>query len=326
MTRLDRRTLLRGGPAALAAAGLVTAATTQQAFASAPLAARQAPGFYRFHVGTLEVTVVSDGHLAFPADGLWKAPAADIDAALAADFRSGTPAVLQLNTLVVNTGDKLVLVDSGTGGKFQTTGGKMAANLAAAGYAPEQVDAIVFTHWHPDHLWGVSDGGNAKLLFPNAEYVATGTEHDFWAAPELPGKVPAGMKAMVDSTQTNIGLVAPRFRAVAPGAEIAPGIHSVDTPGHTPGHQSILLSSGDQTLLISGDVVANATLSFVHPEWAIGFDMDPTLAGSTRAKFLDRCVADRQLVASYHLPFPAIGHVARDGGAYRWVPAEWVWL
>ncbi len=333
MTDIDRRTLLHGGSAALVSAALVSAAlvsavalTSGAARAAAPPAARQAPGFYRFKVGTLEVTVVSDGTLGFPANGLWSDHAAEVAGVLAAEFRPATPAVLQLNTIVVNTGDKLVLLDSGTGGKFQSTSGALLANLAAAGYAPEQVDAVVFTHLHPDHLWGISDAGNAALRFPNAELVIAETEHGFWSAEALPGQVPAGMKQMVDVTQTNLALAKPKLRLVQAGAEVLPGIATVATPGHTPGHVSIHLASGADQLLVSGDVVANATISFEKPDWAIGFDMDKPQATATRAAFLDRAAADRVLVASYHLPFPAVGHVVRDGAAYRWVPAEWGWM
>ena len=323
MTHIERRALIRGGSAALVATALAAAA--HPGWAAAPLAAKQAPGFYRFKVGSLEVTVISDSNVAFPADGLWKAPGVDIAASLASEFRPASPALLQLNTVVVNTGDKMVLIDTGTGGKFQSTSGHVIENLAAAGYSPDQVDLIVFTHFHPDHLWGISDRTNGKLLFPNAQFVGTDVEHGFWAAPGLSGKMPAEMKAMVDATQANLALLGQRFSPVKAGAELAPGIHSVDTPGHTPGHTSVLLSSGSDTLLLTGDVIHNAAISLQHPDWPIGFDMDPTLAGKTRAAFLDRVAADKTLVASYHLPFPGVGHIVRDAGTYRWVPVEWVW-
>ncbi len=323
MLTLDRRTLLRAGTAAAVAA---TAGLAAPAQARAPLAGKQTAGFYRLKIGSIEVTVLSDGSVAFPADFLWAAPPADITAALSADFLPSAPAVAQLNTILVNTGDKLVLIDSGTGGKFQNTSGRLLANLAAAGYAPADIDTVLFTHFHPDHLWGISDAKNAALLFPSAEFVASETEIGFWGASELPGKVPEGMKAMVEATQGTMSLTKGRLRGIKAGAEVVPGLNTIDTPGHTPGHMSIHIGSGDADLIVTGDVVFNPAVTFRHPDWPVGFDMDKEMAAKTRKAFLDRVSADKTLIAGYHLPFPALGHVARDGNAYRYVPADWRWV
>ena len=320
---IARRTLFRTG-SAMAAAAAVAAAPTGKALAGVPQAGKRNPGFYRLKLGSIEATVISDGTIAFPPS-LWTAPLPDVDAALAADDRSTEEVVFQLNTMLIDTGNKLVLIDTGTGGKLQDASGALLANLAAAGYRPEQVDVVLFTHAHPDHLWGVADKATGRLLFPHAEYVGTETERKFWSDPALPGQVPTGMQAMVDTTQQHLKLISSRFRPIKAGAEIVPGITSLDTPGHTPGHISFHVGSGNEAMLVSGDVVANDTLSFQRPEWGYGFDVDAAQAAKTRVAFLDRCVADRTLIASYHLPFPAVGHVVRDGSAYRWIPAEWRW-
>ena len=320
---IERRTLFRAG-SAIAAAAVATATPIGKASAAAQSAGRHNPGYYRLKLGSTEVTVISDGTIAFPPS-LWTAPLPEVDAALAADDRSTEEVVFQLNTMLVNTGSKRVLIDTGTGGKLQDASGALLANLAAAGYRPEQVDVVLFTHAHPDHLWGVADKATGRLLFPNAEYLGTETELKFWSNSALPSQVPAGMRAMVDTTQQHLKLISSRLRPIRAGAEVVPGITSVDTPGHTPGHVSFHVGSGNEAMLVSGDVVANATLSFSRPEWGYSFDVDAVQAAKTRLAFLDRCVADRTLVASYHLPFPAVGHVVRNGSAYRWLPAEWRW-
>ena len=320
---IQRRTLFRAG-SALTAAAAVGISPVGKALAEAPRVGKQNAGFYHLKLGSTEATVISDGTIAFPPS-LWTAPLPEVNAALVADARSTEEVAFQLNTMLINTGNKLVLIDTGTGGKLQNASGALVANLAAAGYRPEQVDMVLFTHAHPDHLWGVTDKATGKLLFPNAEYAGTETELKFWSDPALPGQVPAGMRTMVETTQQHLKLISSRFRPIKAGAEIVPGITSVNTPGHTPGHISFHVGSGNEAMLVSGDVVANDTLSFRHPEWGYGFDVDATQAAKTRVAFLDRCVADRTLIASYHLPFPAVGHVVRDGSAYRWLPAEWRW-
>ena len=322
MLILDRRTLLRAGSAAVGAAAL---APTAPALARAPQAGKQAqPGFYRFKLGTIEITVVSDGTLAFPAETLWLDRAEDARGLLTSTFQPSSSVGLQINTILVNTGDKLVLIDAGCGvDKFQKTAGGLLGNVAAAGYAPGDIDMILFTHAHFDHLWGISDHENASLLFPSAEFVATETEFAFWSAPDLADKLPPEQQPRV--TQANLKLASPRLRLIKAGAEVAPGVTTFDTAGHTPGHISVHISSGSEEMLLTGDVVVNSAVSFLHPEWPFGFDLDVPLATKSRMAFLDRAAADKTLVGSYHLPFPGFGHVVREGSGYRWLPAEWQW-
>src|SRR5258708_3631757 len=232
MLMLDRRMLLRAGSAAVGAAALAPA------IAHAPQAGKRAqPGFYRFKLGTIEITVISDGTLAFPAETLWGDRADDARGLLTSTFQPSSPVGLQINTILVNTGDKLVLIDAGCGvDKFQNTNGRLLGNLASAGYAPGDIDMILFTHCHFDHLWGISDGKNASLLFPSAEFVASETEVAFWSAPDLVGKVSAKQQPLV--TQANLKLASPRLRLIKAGAEVAPGVTTFDTPAHTPGHMA----------------------------------------------------------------------------------------
>src|SRR4029077_9693138 len=281
MLMLDRRTLLRAGSAAVAV-GAAALAPTAPALARAPqVGKRSQPSFYRFKLGTIEITVVSDGTLAFPAETLWGDRAEDARGLLTSTFQPSSPVGLQINTILVNTGDKLVLIDAGCGvDKFQNTNGRLLGNLASAGYAPGDIDLILFTHFPFDHLWGISDGKNESLLFPSAEFVASEAEVAFWSAPGLPGKVSAKQQPLV--TQTNLKLASPRLRQIKAGAEVAPGVTTFDTAGHTPGHMSVHISSGREEMLLTGDVVADPEIGFLHPEWAFGFDLDVPLATKAR--------------------------------------------
>src|SRR5271155_4488666 len=236
MLMLDRRMLLRANSAAAAAAAL---APTAPALARAPQVGKHVqPGFYRFNLGAIEITVVSDGTVAFPAETLWGDRAEDARGLLTSTLQPARPVGLQLNTILVNTGDKLVLIDAGCGvDKFQKTSGALLRNLAAAGYAPGDIDTILFTHFHFDHLWGISDHENASLLFPTAEFVASETEVAFWSAPDLADKLPPQQQPRV--TQANLKLASPRMRLIKGVAEVAPGVTTFDTPGHTPGHISV---------------------------------------------------------------------------------------
>jgi glyoxylase-like metal-dependent hydrolase (beta-lactamase superfamily II) len=322
MLTLDRRMLVRAGSAAVGAAAL---APTMPALAHAPQAGQQAqPSFYRLKLGTIEITVVSDGTLAFPAETLWGDRADDARSLLTSNFQPSSPVELQINTILVNTGDNLILIDAGCGAdKFQNTNGRLLGHLATAGYAPGDIDIILFTHFHFDHLWGISDGKNASLLFPSAEFVASEAEVAFWSDPELPSKLPAKQQPAV--TQTNLKLAIPRLRQIKAGADVVPGVATLDTAGHTPGHMSVHISSGSEEMLLTADVVADTEISFLRPDWAFGFDLDVKRATKARIAFLDRAAADKTLVGSYHLPFPGFGHVVREGSGYRWLPADWQW-
>jgi glyoxylase-like metal-dependent hydrolase (beta-lactamase superfamily II) len=324
MLKLDRRILLRAGSAVGGAAALATI-TTVPTFANSRRTGEKAqPGFYRFKLGTIEITVVSDGTLAFPAETLWGDRAEDARGLLTSTFQPPSPVGIQINTILVNTGDKLVLIDAGCGvDKFQKTTGRLIGNLAAAGFAPGDIDMILLTHAHFDHLWGISDEENASLLFPSAEFVASEAEVAFWSAPEWANKLPPALKPEV--SQANLKLASPRLRLIKPPAEVAPGVTTLDTAGHTPGHMSVHISSGSEEMLLTIDVVVDAVVSFLHPEWTFGFDMDVPLATKARIAFLDRAAADKTLVGAYHLPFPGFGHVVREGRGYRWLPADWQW-
>ncbi len=317
---IARRGLLAGAGAlaAAAAAGGVPAPRAQEA-------AAQAPGFYRFRLGRWLVTVLSDGNLIVPTS-MYAANAPE------AEFRSFAEAHVlpaerwpsQTNVTLVDTGERLILFDTGTGGRFQETAGHLLRNLGAAGYAPEDIGTVVITHAHPDHCWGLLDDFD-EPAFPEAEVLIGATEHAFWTEEGLPQRLPEEMQAMAAGAQRQLEGVADRIRTIAPGDEVAPGIRAVAAFGHTPGHLAFELAEGDATLLLSADSFNHPVISLAHPEWHLGFDFDREQAAATRRSLLERLATDRTLTLGYHMPWPGLGRVARDGEGFRWIVEPVVW-
>ena len=318
---LDRRGFLAAGGAAAALLGGAPAGN--RAEARAPLTGTQVPGFYRFPLGQFQITVVSDGTISFPTEALWpEAAKADRDAVLAGDFQPTDTATLQVNVLAVNTGDRLVLIDAGSRGKFQPTASRLLQNLAAADVKPEQVDTIFITHLHPDHLWGVTDASDAERTFPNAEYVIGEAEWNFWMKPQHPLASDAFWEPVYRQNMKTVAVIKDRVRTVKPGGEV---ITTIATPGHTPGHTSVQIASGSDHLLCTADVIGNRAVGIQRPDWRGGFDLDLEQGAKTRRTFLERCESERAFASSYHLPFPGLGHIARVGTVFTWVPSDWRW-
>jgi glyoxylase-like metal-dependent hydrolase (beta-lactamase superfamily II) len=230
-----------------------------------------------------------------------------------------------MNVVLVNTGDRRVLIDAGRGGSPQPTTGHLAANLQAAGIEPTAIDLVVLTHAHPDHLWGAVDTKAGTMRFPNARYVISDVEWDFWSDPESHGSIPERWRGMVPGTQSAFKLIADRTTRIKSGTEIVSGIATVQSHGHTPGHMSIQIASNGEQALVAADAITNQLISFAHPEWKPGYDGEMDQAVLSRRRLLDQAATDRVALLGYHLPFPGVGNVARDGAAYRWVPEHWRW-
>lgn len=322
---LGRRDFLLAAGSAMA--GLVGASWSGGcAQARAPISKSQVPGFYRFSLGQFQLTVVSDGTIAFPAETLWpEATKAERDAVLVSDFQPTDKSTLQVNVLAVNTGDRLVLIDAGSRGKMQPTAGRLLQNLAAAEIKPEEVDTILITHAHPDHLWGVANASDTERTFPNAEYVIGEAELNFWMQPQHPLESHATWGGIYRQNMKTLATINDRIRTVKPDGEVVSGITALATPGHTPGHTSVQIASGSNQLLCSADVVGNRAVAFQHPDWRGGFDLDLDQGAKTRRAFLDRCASEKVMISTYHLPFPGVGHVVRTGTAFGWLPSDWRW-
>lgn len=315
----DRRGLLKaaGTGLALLAAG--------PAFARAPLAGSQVAGVYRLKVGTIEVTAVLDGHLDLPQALFPKATDGEAGTLLErAALPRGTPVNAPVNTYLVNSGDRLVMIDTGTATAMGPTLGLMPRNLAASGVTPDQVDVVLMTHLHPDHANGLitPDG---KPFFPNAEVVVAGTEYDFWNDQGIMNQAPKDVQAFFQMAQAAVKPYADakRLRRISADGEVVPGIAAIAAPGHTPGHTGYRITSGDQQLLVWGDIVHAAAFQFAKPDWSIAFDTSQDMAAASRKRMFDMTATDRITVAGMHLPFPGIGHVVRDGDGYRFVPVAW---
>ena len=286
-----------------------------------PQAGTQAPGFYRHKLGAFEVTVVSDGILTLEA-GIFAGDAAGAEKLLRDAHVTNKNAIpTPLNVWLINTGDKLVLVDTGGGASFAPTVGRLPKHLAAAGVDPAAVDAVIISHMHPDHIPGLL-AADGRMLFPNATVHVHGDEYAFWMSDEMRGKTPEQFRVFFDMARTAIKpyMDGGKVQMCKDGTQFAPGITAAALPGHTPGHTMVRVSSGGDDLLIFGDIVHCAALQFADPERSVAFDCDPPLALANRKKVLDMVATDRLLFTGGHLPFPALGHATRTGGGYAYVP------
>ena len=317
-------TLARSALLALAVA--VPAAAALPALAAPPAQQRaQVPGFYRMALGAFEVTALYDGYIDLDPKILTGIAAPDIQSLIARMFQEATPGVqTAVNAFLVHTGANLVLVDAGAAGAFGPTLGGIAANIRAAGYDPAQVDTVLLTHLHGDHAAGLL-GADGKPQFPNATVLAAGEEAAFWLDEAVAAKAPQEVQVFFKIARDAVApyRAAGRFKTFAAGEEPVPGIRTVAAFGHTPGHTGYLVSSGGKSLLAWGDVVHNHAVQFARPEAVIEFDISKEQALATRRKIFDDAARDRLWVAGAHLPFPGIGHVRAEGGAYAWVPVEY---
>lgn len=326
MAALTRRRLLTG--AAAAGAGTILGPLSFSARAATPIAGKQAPGFYRYKVGDFEVTQFVDGARTFPMPDTFVVNASKDQAIAAAEaaYMAAGQVTIPFNPMIINTGTKLVAIDTGNGpGAFVATKGvvgQMQTNLAAAGIDAKAVDIVLISHMHGDHVGGLraADGG---LVFPNAEIKVPAPEWAFWMNDENMGKANGFNKAHFPVARKPFDGIADKVTRYEWDKEVAPGITSIGTPGHTPGHTSFAVASGSARILVQSDVTNIPQLFLRNPDWQVTFDNDPALAVTTRHKFCDMAVAEKATVVGYHFPFPSVGHVEKDGNGYRLVPIAW---
>lgn len=307
---LSRRQLIGGA----AAAGLASSAP---ALAKAPFLKTQAPAFYRFNIGTIEATVVSDGPLSIgdPVRTFKGPTAEEVGKMMTDNFLPKNEMVLDQNVIVINLGDKLALFETGMSSIARDSKmGLLVENLKKAGIDPADIDAVIPTHTHVDHIGGIvtKDG---KLNFPNAQIYLTQIDFDFWTDDRRMG-TPAEGSAR--AAQKNLLPHRDRIVFYKHGQDVLSGVQSMATPGHTMGHSSFVINSGDRSLFLTGDTVHHNIL-LENPRMEVGFDTDSKMGVDTRIKMLDMLVARKMDTLIYHMAWPGIGNIVKNGAGYRFI-------
>jgi len=307
--------------ALLACVGLCAAAS-----AAAPLVKSQAPGYYRMMLGDFEVTALSDGTVALPVTTLLtRTTPAKVNRALARAALKD-PVDTSVNAYLINTGSKLVLVDAGAGALFGPTLGNLVNNIKASGYQPEQVDEIYITHMHADHVGGLMSGD--KMVFPNAIVRADKADADYWLSQANMDAAPKDAKDFFKGAQASLNpyIAAGKFKSIEGPTELIPGVRSMPSHGHTPGHTTYMVESQGQKLVLWGDLMHVAAVQFPEPAVTIKFDTDSKAAAAERAKAYADAAKQGYWVGVAHVAFPGIGHVRRDGNGYAWIPVNYMSL
>ncbi|MGV6849893.1 MAG: MBL fold metallo-hydrolase [Marinibacterium sp.] len=316
---LSRRSFAK----ALAAAPLAAGAIPARARAEAPAETAQA-AFFGMPLGRYRITAIMDGVVPLTRDFFFGPDAGAIDQAVA-DAGIGPQSLpAPVNTFLLQSDDRTILIDAGMGG-IQMMGpgfGRLTAGLAVAGVAPEDVDTVLVTHLHPDHVGGML--GEGGVAFPNAEVILSEDEARFWTDPAMVAAAPDEAKGLFQMAAGVVAAYGDQVTLVADGAEVAPGITLRISPGHTPGHAVMHIDGGDRQLLMLADTVHVSDLHLAMPHVGFGFDVDTALAGESRVQRLEEVVADNMLIAGSHIHFPSFGHIQRSGDAYRFAPATWL--
>jgi glyoxylase-like metal-dependent hydrolase (beta-lactamase superfamily II) len=328
MFHISRRQFVVSASAAAAAFGLdkpvafITPARAQNAAGPNALLEK---GFVTFKVGDIEVTQLYDGiwEKAHDPGFIRQVTVEETKAALRAAGLPDAHVPIPFTVTVIRTHGKTVMFDSGTGAQLAPTAGLITKKdlFKVAGIDPTNVSAIIVTHFHPDHIFGLMAKDTNAQIFPKAEIIVPAAEYKWWTDPGLIAKLPEARQGL-----------AKRIQATFPGwknikqlegdKEVVPGVRPVASYGHTPGHTSYLVSSGNQQLMVLGDVTNIPALFVKNPGWHAAFDQDALMAEASRRKMFDRCVAEQLMVAGYHYGMPGAGTIVKDGGGYAFVPIK----
>lgn len=321
---ITRRDFLRS--AAVLAAAQAVSQVPVPALAQAPAKqSGQAPGFFRFNLGEVEVTALYDGAGQVRPEILHGADPARLAALLedaGLDPKAGEP--ISINAFLLNTGKGLILVDAGGGTALGPRAGLLPGNLKAAGYAPEQVTLVLLTHMHPDHALGLMTQDN-KPLFPAAVVRAAAAEAEYWLADATLAAAPEQRKGSIQALRAlaTAHAASGKWKPFGPSEALAEGLAVEPLPGHTPGHCGFWVRSQGQGLLLFGDIVHSTAVQFARPEVTIDFDVDQARAKATRLALLPRLAKESCWIAGAHLPFPGLGRVRARGAGYAWLPVPY---
>jgi glyoxylase-like metal-dependent hydrolase (beta-lactamase superfamily II) len=327
MTAFTRRNILS---AAVGATALSTLPYATPARARTPPAGKQVAGWYRYKIGSFEVTVATDGVARFKMaeDHVANVKLDAVNAALAEVFMEKDVMTTPYNPVAINTGSRILIIDTGTGEasyrKSNGVGGQFITNLAASGIDRAAVDAVIISHYHGDHINGLLMADDS-LTYPNAEILVPAIEHKFWMDDGEMSRTSAGRIATNFKNIHRVfnAEVMKRVRTYEWDKEVVPGITAHGTPGHTPGHTSYVIASGSEQVYLQSDVTHVPFLFVRHPDWHAFYDQDGAMAEATRRKVYDMLAAEKLRVQGFHYPFPSLAHVEKDGSGYRYIPVPW---
>ncbi|UCI25132.1 MBL fold metallo-hydrolase [Mesorhizobium sp. B2-8-5] len=322
MFNMTRRMVL-GSAAAAAAFGIAGKLEfAPAAYAETPV--EPLVGFYKYKVGSLEVTAVYDGIWRKPHDPAFIKDVSidDTKAALAKAGLTTEFMPIPLTVVVLQMNGRTIMMDAGSGvGQWQANATHLPANMKAAGIDYKAIDTIMISHFHPDHVWGLMEKGTNNPVFPNAELIVNATEYNWWTDPSRLAKLPEGRKPAGKRIAENF----PKWKnwkLVDDGAEVVPGIRLMAAPGHTPGHSVYHVDAGSEQFLVSADTMYVPALLAPHPEWQGAYDQDGPMAITTRHRIIDQVIADNVRICGSHFPFPGTGSFVRDGNAYAFTPTQ----
>lgn len=302
--KLTRRTLLQS-----AGASLALAAVPRGAWSATTL-----------EFGEMKVQTLLDGHLTLPPDFIFgPMPKDDLAPILDRYGLTGTALTPDCNVTLMQDGTRTVIFDTGSGPAFQASAGKLASALDAAGVAPEDVTHVVFTHCHPDHLWGVLDEFDEPFFY-EAEHMMGRAEWDYWFDPDTVNTIQSERTTMAVGARRRMEMLEETITLFDDGDEILPGVAARATYGHTPGHMAFELRSGSEAVMVVGDALGNHHVAFEKPGWPSGSDQDQDTAAATRQRLLDQITADDLRLIGYHLPQGGLGRAERHGDGFRFVP------
>jgi glyoxylase-like metal-dependent hydrolase (beta-lactamase superfamily II) len=322
-----KKTSMRFAVAALVAL-TSSALVPSPAMAAAPQHHDQVPGFYRLQVGDLEVTALWDGMASF--DPHWLLGKTTVDGVIKA--LQTDPHLLDTSDVgfIVNTGKKLILVDAGAGTWFGGGAmGHLSASLSTAGYTPEQVDLVLVTHLHSDHIGGVTTK-DGQRVFPNADIYVAKEESDYWLTPENAAKAPQAAQSFFPAAQAIAApyLKAGKWHPFSSTEPIVDGMQIIPLHGHTPGHTGFEFSSKGQKILFWGDTLHEQRVQLPRPDVTVVFDIDPAAAAVTRIQLLSKLASEDIVIAGPHMLYPGLGRLHKAGSGYSWAPVvftnQWV--
>lgn len=317
---LSRRSLLSSLATAPLAAGAAAGALSGPTWARTARPATTLPPVATIKIGRFQVTALTDGYADMPYGYFTGRTSAEVEQSAGAVFAARKTGLrLAFNQFLVRDRDQLILIDTGPAGMLGDTG-RLPAALAALGVTPADIDAVVLTHLHFDHISGLVAGG--RKVFANAEVFADRRDVAHWTDPAKRAAAPDFLKSSFDATAEVVRLY-PKLNRIDGEREIARGIGIVDLTGHTPGHVGVRISDGGDSLIMVSDMLFHPALHPAAADVGFVFEQDPAAARSMRERFFPRAADERALIAATHMPFPGLGRIARDGGTLRWIGADW---